>query len=286
MTIKKLACGLFVISIFLSSATGQEKPTAAAQEKPAPPAKPRIFVAKSDSWEISGGGGGSSSSAALGSGWNWVAASRSSWGSYVSGGARGQTAELIKTFGERCPEAYVNDNPRVANYAVVFDHEGGKIISKDNKIAVFNRAGDAIFSHSTRSLGNSIKGACGAILSDWQVNGQATSKQVVPPGAAENLDPNALENQVLSLGIAIATWERGGAEILEIEPGSVAEHAYLHVGDVINFFNGRPVKTSPQLAAELSKRGNGSQVRLGYLYRSISIGYVQKETVVILGQSP
>ena len=51
-------------------------------------------------------------------------------GSYVSGGARGQTAELIKTFGERCPEAYVNDNPRVANYAVVFDHEGGKITLK------------------------------------------------------------------------------------------------------------------------------------------------------------
>ena len=187
--------------IFLSTAIGQEIPAAVAQEKPTPPAKPRIFVAKSDSWEISGGGGGSSSSAALGFGWNWVAASRSSWGSYVSGGARGQTAELIKTFGERCPEAYVNDNPRVANYAVVFDHEGGKIISKDNKIAVFNRAGDAIFSHSTRSLGNSIKGACAAILSDWQANAQLNTSQPPPPNGAspENTDPGPGESSIPSL---------------------------------------------------------------------------------------
>jgi len=51
-----------------------------------------------------------------------------------------------------------------ANYVILLDHEGGKgIVRKDNKVAVFNEEGDAIFSGSTRSLGNSIKDVCKAI---------------------------------------------------------------------------------------------------------------------------
>ena len=84
------------------------------------------------------------------------------------------------------------------------------------------------------------------------------------------------------LGIVVGKWERGGAEILEIEPGSVAEEAYLHVGDVINSLNGRPIRDCALLASELSGRGKGTQVRLGYLYRSVSIGYVPKQVIVIL----
>jgi len=34
-------------------------------------------------------------------------------------------------------------------------------------VAVFNGDGDAIVSHSTRSLGNSVKDACEAIAKDW-----------------------------------------------------------------------------------------------------------------------
>jgi len=40
------------------------------------------------------------------------------------------------------------------------DHEGGKdAISRDNKVVVFNRDGDAIMSKSTRMLGNAVKDA-------------------------------------------------------------------------------------------------------------------------------
>jgi hypothetical protein len=57
------------------------------------------------------------------------------------------------------------------------DHEGGKgLARKDNKVAVFNWDGDAILSRSTRSLGNSVKDACDAIMKDWAQNGSARTR--------------------------------------------------------------------------------------------------------------
>ncbi len=82
-----------------------------------------------------------------------------------SGGARGQTVEIMKTFAERCPEVTITSDKAKAEYIVLFDHEGGKgYAMKDNKIAVFKTDGDLLFSHSTRSLGNAVKDACTAIL--------------------------------------------------------------------------------------------------------------------------
>ena len=49
-------------------------------------AKPRVYVSDSNSWETSGG----------------FTASRGSAAGSFSGGARPQTVEVIKTFGERC----------------------------------------------------------------------------------------------------------------------------------------------------------------------------------------
>ena len=124
----------------------------AAQEKE----KPRIFVTDSKSWEISGGVGGSSDG----------------FGGGTKGGARPQTAEIIKTFGERCPDCIVTINKDKADYVIILDHEGGKtVFSKDNKFALFNKEGDAIKSGSTRSLGNSVKEACVALTEDWQLRG-------------------------------------------------------------------------------------------------------------------
>src|SRR5947208_2476850 len=91
--------------------------------------KPRVFITDSQSWEM---GGGSSSPFGTGS---------------VSGGARPQTAEIVKTFGERCPEVVVNNKHERADYVILLDHEGGKVfILRDNKVAVFNRNGDSILS--------------------------------------------------------------------------------------------------------------------------------------------
>ena len=131
-----LAAGaLIVISIFAGAAD-----------------KPRVFVSDSASWEISGGGGGTTDG----------------FGGAGGGGARPQTAEIIKTFGERCPAVTINNNREKADYVVLLDHEGGKeVVSRDNKVVVFNRGGDSIMSHSTRLLGNAVKDACAAIAADW-----------------------------------------------------------------------------------------------------------------------
>jgi hypothetical protein len=136
-----------------------QQPTPQAAPQPAPAdtqaspsdGKIRIYVSDSQSWEMIGGWG-----VANGAG-----------GGHESGGARPQTAEIIKTFNQRCPEYTVTNNRDRANYAVILDHEGGKgALRHRNKVAVFNRGGDAIFSDSTRELGNSVKDACAAIAKD------------------------------------------------------------------------------------------------------------------------
>lgn len=150
--------------IFVSSAAAQQpqapppvqKPPAAEPSAPSTQAPPndgkiRIYVTDSQSWEVTGGWG----------------VSNGSGGGATRGGARPQTAEIIKTFNQRCPEYTITNNKERANYAVILDHEGGKgLLMHRNKIAVFNREGDAIFSDSTRELGNSVKDACAAISKD------------------------------------------------------------------------------------------------------------------------
>jgi hypothetical protein len=98
--------------------------------------KPRVYISQSDSWQMVGRGGG----------------------------ARPQTAEIFKTFGERCPAVTVTNNKDRANYVVTLDHEGGKgWARKDSKVAVFDKGGDMIYSGSTRSIGGAVKDACAAI---------------------------------------------------------------------------------------------------------------------------
>jgi hypothetical protein len=122
--------------------------TVAAQQN-----KIRVYVTDSQSWEISGGFSGASSN-----GTGAVAG-------HVSGGARPQTVEIIKTLNQRCPEITVTSDRTKAAFVILLDHEGGKgYLSRRNKIAVFNRDGDAIFSNSTRSLGNAVKDACDTII--------------------------------------------------------------------------------------------------------------------------
>ena len=126
-----------------------------AQEKPGD--APRVFVTDSQSWETHAAAGGS--------GGNWGASSH--------GGARPQTAEIIKTFGERCPTVTVNNLESRADYIVELDHEGGKgYLQHRNKVAVFEHlSGDVVVSKSTLSLGGSVQEACSAIQKHWTTNG-------------------------------------------------------------------------------------------------------------------
>jgi hypothetical protein len=89
----------------------------AAQTTTAGGQKARVFISDSQSWEMSGNAGGSSGAFAA----------------HSSGGARPQTAEIIKTFGERCPDVIINNKPDKSDYVVLLDHEGGKGLVKRDK---------------------------------------------------------------------------------------------------------------------------------------------------------
>src|SRR4051812_12093774 len=71
---------------------------------------PRVFVTDSSSWEV---GGGAATVDGVGAGTG-------------GGGARPQTAEIIKTFNQRCPNVIITSRKEKADYVVLLDHEGGK----------------------------------------------------------------------------------------------------------------------------------------------------------------
>jgi len=141
--------------------------------------KPRVFITDSKSWEMSGGVGGT----------------QDGFGGASKGGARPQTAEIIKTFSERCPAVIVNNKQEKADYVVLLDHEGGKeLISRDNKVVVFNKDGDSIVSRSTRILGNAVKDACAAIAEDWPKQLTLT-KASNAPTKSETASPAVAKSQ-------------------------------------------------------------------------------------------
>jgi hypothetical protein len=145
---------LLSLSLFISITAAQDN-----QKPPAAQDKARVFITDSQSWEMSGHSGGSSAG----------------FGGEVHGGARPQTAEIIKTFGERCPQVVTNNIQANTDYVAVLDHEGGKgVLRHRNKVAVFNRvSGDSVVSKSTLSLGGSVQTACEAIDQDWAAHGTA-----------------------------------------------------------------------------------------------------------------
>jgi len=128
----------------------------------------RVYITDSNSWSVHGSAGGA----------NGVFAASS------TGGAQPQTAEIIKTFGERCPQVTVNNRADASNYVVELDHEGGKgLLAHKDKIAVFvQKTGDNIFSKSTLSVGGSVQDACSAILAHWAAH--ANELRVITPDPA------------------------------------------------------------------------------------------------------
>jgi hypothetical protein len=84
-----------------------------------------------------------------------------------------------------------------------------------------------------------------------------------------------------ALGIRVATYENGGAQIVEIAPGRPAALAAMHVGDVINELDGKTVRNAMELIAALKDQAPGAKIKLGYLLRATW----QTETLIVLGES-
>ena len=149
MKISSFGYALALVTLVVAITTACCGPANAQEEK----AKPRVFITDSQSWEIAGG---------------FTATADSAAGS-IHGGAKPQTAEIIKTFGEKCEGAIVTMKAESADYIVMLEREGGKkLYLKDNKFAVFKKDGDAIKSGSTRTLGNAVKDSCAALVADWE----------------------------------------------------------------------------------------------------------------------
>ncbi len=180
-----LGVGLLVVAIGFSSLSS-------AQEKLNSSDRPRVFVTDSQSWDISSFSGGGPSGG----------------GSMTRGGARPQTAEIIKTFGQRCPQIVTNNLVQKSDYVVVLDHEGGKGFARHkNKIAVFARmSGDSVMSKSTVSLGGSVQDACEAITKDWELHGasmRAAAADAAAPSAAPASAPKPAAPAAAPVGPAV-----------------------------------------------------------------------------------
>jgi hypothetical protein len=85
----------------------------------------------------------------------------------LAAGSSPQTVEVIDDFAKHCPAVTVTSNKGNADYIVLFDRDGaGKAktnLARADKIAVFSKNGDLVFSGKTRSVANSVKDACVAL---------------------------------------------------------------------------------------------------------------------------
>jgi hypothetical protein len=113
--------------------------------------KARVYVTTSESWQAVGGFG-----AASGTGAGAIAA-----------GSSPQTVEIIDDFSKKCPSVTVTNNKDSADFIVLFDRDAAAKaktnLAKANKIAVFRKNGDLVYSGKTMVLSNSVKDACTAI---------------------------------------------------------------------------------------------------------------------------
>lgn len=190
--------------------SGAQQPIAAS---PGPDVteKARVFITDSESWEVSGSAGGSNGSFAAQS----------------HGGARPQTAEIIKTFGQRCSDVIVNNKQEFADYIVVLDHEGGKgYLRHRNKVAVFERiSGDVVVSHSTLSLGGSVEDACNGIAQHWAAHGKELlalrQKPSPAPGSAPLSAPAFVQQPPVSSQASISIDSTPPGADIEVDGGFV-----------------------------------------------------------------
>lgn len=195
--------------------------------------KPRVFITDSQSWEMIGGAAGA---------WN---ANGGGFAAATRGGARPQTAEIIKTFGERCPQVIVNNKMDRVEYVIVLDHEAGKgLLRHRNKVAVFNAlSGDSVASHSTLSLGGSVQNACEAITKHWaehssdirSAESAAEAKaSAATPAPAPSLVPSSISPETAARVAKVAVSSNPDGADIEVDGsfvGNTPSNLELTAGD-------------------------------------------------------
>jgi len=113
--------------------------------------------------------------------------------------------------------------------------------------------------------------------------GMQTTESVVPEVPVGKSTLGQERSTISSLGVTAGTRKGGGAVVLEVEHGGVAEGIGLHSGDVISALGAKPVKTAPELAADLSGLPPGTTVQLVYT-TGTALGSFTKEAIVVILQ--
>ncbi|HZU25900.1 MAG TPA: hypothetical protein VFA04_10275 [Bryobacteraceae bacterium] len=83
-----------------------------------------------------------------------------------AGGTSPQNLEVIKAFTEHCPAVTVTANRNKADFFVQLDHDPlspTTPFSYGNKVAIFDKSEDLIYTTHTHLLGTAVKSACAAI---------------------------------------------------------------------------------------------------------------------------
>ena len=84
----------------------------------------------------------------------------------VTGPTSSENIEVMKAFQRHCPAATVTADREKADFIVRLDRETPSPVTpfvRGNKVAVFNRNADLVYSHSSRLLAPAVKGACAAV---------------------------------------------------------------------------------------------------------------------------
>ena len=83
-----------------------------------------------------------------------------------TGGTSPQNVEVMRAFERYCPAVVVTAKREKADYLVQFDHEAINPTTPfvhGNKVAIFDKNEDLVYSNATRILSSAVKGACGVI---------------------------------------------------------------------------------------------------------------------------
>ena len=113
--------------------------------------KPRVFITESAAPQVSGDASSGDVKGSLA----------------FTGGTTPQNVEVMKAFSRNCGNAIITANREKADYVIRLDHDALNPTTPfvhGNKVAVFDKNEDLIYSNSSRLLISAVRGACNAII--------------------------------------------------------------------------------------------------------------------------